>query len=474
MRRQRLSMKILGMCAALAGFLLSADAQAQSLLTGKRLPADRSLNRIGLTRMWSGQATINISRDKVRHLTADEETVFVQSTAGVMSAFDSETGRKLWAVQLGRSDNVSYPAVTNSNLVLFAVGMKLFAMDRKSGDILWELELNRHPSTSPAIDEARLYIGCIDGSVYAYNLLKIQELYNNNLLPQWSNVTQAWRFKSSKAIVSPPISNGRVISFASEDRSLYCATCDQRELVFQIETDRPVSTPLAQKGDSIYFGSGDLNFYNINMNNGRMRWKFVPGTPVKQQPQVIDDSVYITTEHEGMFCVSEATGFLKWTNPQVTAFVGASEDRLYASDRHGNLLVLAKQDGVAIEELSLNHFPIRFPNGRTDRMFMCTSTGLVIALREIQNDFPIYHQFPNNRPILPEMAPEEDQEKPEGAAEGEMPTDDSMPAEESSDPASESSESETESDPDTKPESDTETESESESESKPETESDTK
>ncbi|MFN0198643.1 MAG: PQQ-binding-like beta-propeller repeat protein [Planctomycetaceae bacterium] len=468
MRRQRLSINILGLCAALAGFIISADAQAQSLLTVKRLPSERSLNRIGLTRMWSGQATINASRDKVRHLTADEEMVFVQSTAGVMSAFESETGRKLWAIQLGRSDNISYPAVTNSHIVLFAVGMKLFALERRSGDVLWELDLNRHPSTSPAMDEDRLYIGCIDGSVYAYNLLKIQELYNNNLLPQWSNVTQAWRFKSSKAIVSPPISNGRVISFASEDRSLYCATCDRRELVFQIETDRPVSTPLAQKGDSIFFGSADLNFYNVNMNNGRMRWKFVPGTPVKQAPQVIGDSVYITTEHEGMFCVSEAAGALRWTNPQVTAFVGASDERLYTSDRHGNLLVLAKSDGVAIEELPLNHFTIRYPNSRTDRMFMCTSSGLVIALREIQNDFPVYHQFPDNRPILPEFTPEGEAENPEAGAEGEMPTDESMPAEETSDPAAESTEPEPEPEPDSTPESETEPEPKSESE--PETE----
>ena len=52
-------------------------------------------------------------------------------------------------------------------------------------------------------------------------------------------------------------------------------------------------------------------------------------------------------------------------------------------------------------------FSVRVANDRTDRIFMSTESGLVIALRKRGETIPIYHKFPDRLPILPEVTPEE-------------------------------------------------------------------
>ena len=167
-----------------------------SVAAQPRLPGPRLLDRYGLERAWWGQAMLNTHRDEVTFVTADEEQVYVQASSGTVTAFDAETGKRLWAIQRGRRDAPGQPPVANSELVLVVSGMDLYAFAKWSGELLWEIDLPKIPSTSPTIDDKRVYIGSLDGSVYAFNLDKIGELYNERLLPQWSRVAVDWRFQT--------------------------------------------------------------------------------------------------------------------------------------------------------------------------------------------------------------------------------------------------------------------------------------
>jgi hypothetical protein len=96
-----------------------------------RLPGQWMLNRFGLERAWWGQATLNAARDKVAFVSAEEELVFVQATSGMLTAFDAETGKHLWAVQLGRRDEPTQAPISHKEIVLSIVGLQLYALDRE-------------------------------------------------------------------------------------------------------------------------------------------------------------------------------------------------------------------------------------------------------------------------------------------------------------------------------------------------------
>ncbi|GAB4139975.1 MAG: hypothetical protein Tsb009_09130 [Planctomycetaceae bacterium] len=406
---------------ALCLLLISADVTlAQRNRAIFRLPTQRMLNRYGLERAWMSQATLDPTRDQVRHLVADEDVVYIQSRQGLVTAFDALNGKKLWAAQLGRTSSVSFPITSNDEMAVVITGTQMIALEKYTGKLLWKIGIPSAASTQATMDDDHIYVGARDGSVYAFDLRKIRELFEKNLLPQWSNLTLLWRFKSYKTVVTPPISTGRVVNFASQGGSLYSITTNDRKLVFQFELDGPASAPMAfSRGELdktkksfkryLYLPSEDMKLYCVNMDNGRVRWEYMAGLPIRKAPRVIKDNlrddVYLTPVRGGMHCLNEKTGKLIWRRPDVTEFLAATPTLVYASDQVGNVLLLSRKDGAVIGHLPLRNFQIRLSNGRTDRLFIATKTGLLVCIREQGQSFPIYHQYPDRRPLLPELTP---------------------------------------------------------------------
>ena len=388
----------------LAALTLLTIASSSAFAQGKTLPTSRMLAGFGLERAWWSQATLDLRQDTVRHIVLDEQSLYVQSSGGIISAFDSETGQKRWAVQLGRHNLPSQACVSNADKVLAIVGTTMYALDKIDGELIWKLALPNSPSTSPSVDNRRIYYGTLDGSVYAYDLKKIEELHNDNLLPQWTSVALLWRYKSAGEITTQAISNDLTLNFASRDNSLYALTAADRTLQWQFETDRPVSAPLGHSPGFVYLASEDFNVFCIKQDTGSVRWQFVAGLPIRKEVRVIGDNVYVFPHRGGLYCVSRISGERRWWRPHMEDFVGATKNLLFVSDTQGQIAVLASKDGAQIGSLPLKDFSVRYGNELTDRIYIATETGLVVCIREQNKEFPSYHMYPERQPILPEFA----------------------------------------------------------------------
>ncbi|HEY0984700.1 MULTISPECIES: outer membrane protein assembly factor BamB family protein [unclassified Schlesneria] len=391
------------------------------------LPTHQQLTRIGLERAWWGQAVTNPHRDKVKHVSIDETIVYVQSSSGVTTAFDAENGQQLWAVQLGRFDQPSFAAISNETEAMIIVGSTMYGLDKRTGRTIWTLVLDGQPSTGPAADDTQVYYGTIDGMLHAYSLSKIQRLFEQRRLPQWSLEAQVWTFKAGKEITSPPITNGRVVNFASRDGSLYSISAANRKLIYQLETDQAIVAPLASHGSNMFMASEDLTFFALDLFKGKIRWEFTSGLPVRKAPVAFDNELYVIPDRGGLYSLDPNTGDRRWWKPDLTHFIAATGDAVAASDVDGNLVMISRENGAAIGSLPLHRFVVRPSNDRTDRIYMATEAGLVICLRQTGHSYPVYHRFPDRLPLLPEITPEEGEQAPvkepvkEEAESSEMP-----------------------------------------------------
>lgn len=383
-----------------AGFCL-AVAPVSAQVPQRGLPSRNLLDRFGLERAWSNQSTIDTRSDVVLHLIADEQVVIVQTRAGVLTVFDAESGVKLWDGLLARPNQFSYPAVTNAEDLFIVIGSTIYARDKYTGDELWTLRLPGPPSTSPLVTETRLYVGTLEGSVYAYDLASVAAAQSEGRLPQYAGTTLVWRYGTSNEIVTAPVTNGKIVVFANRGGSLYAVTPSDRSSVYQFETDAASSAPLELVDDSLLYAVGDNNFYCLNAPTGTTRWLHVAEAPIRTKPCVIDNSVFLTPIDAGLYNLSIESGEELWSVPIVTQFIAATPTRIFGSDRAGNVAVLDRNDGAVLGTLPLVDFSIRVSNERTDRMFLATTTGLVTCLRERGAEIPIYHRYPERRPILP-------------------------------------------------------------------------
>lgn len=370
------------------------------------LPSQEMLGRYGLEMAWWGQADLNPREDQIDFLTADERLTYVQTRTGLLTAFSSETGREVWSILPGRPHQQSLPVVSNDDLVVYPVGMHMYGINKTTGDILWELELEHHPSTSPELDANRVFIGSARGNVVCYDLKRIGELFADDQLPELTFLAELWQYQTPGQIMSAPVSDGLVVNIACEAKTLYAVSAPLAELRFQVETSDTITTAMGRNHDSVFLATGET-LLCVRQENGTIRWRFSSGSKIDEPARPIGNDVFVTPNDGGLFCLSVATGLRRWNQPSARAFLAASGEYVYADDSVGNVLVLSRADGSIIGSLPLREFPIRIHNDRTDRLYLGTTSGLVICLREQARTFPMYHRYPERQPIVPILAPDD-------------------------------------------------------------------
>jgi outer membrane protein assembly factor BamB len=91
----------------------------------------------------------------------DEGRVFVVNFGGTMTAFDAAKGRLKWAVQLpGQYAFSSAPSALNGTVYTGGAGDggTLYAVDGKSGKVLWTQSVANGDDSSPAVTDTGVYV----------------------------------------------------------------------------------------------------------------------------------------------------------------------------------------------------------------------------------------------------------------------------------------------------------------------------
>ncbi len=96
----------------------------------------------------------------------DGMSLYVGSKDGAVYAFNVKSGGPPdWLFPTGNGEVLS-PVVVK-DLVIFAAGPTLFALDRTTGDLVWQYPIGANATTEPVVVDGRIYIGADDGNLYA-------------------------------------------------------------------------------------------------------------------------------------------------------------------------------------------------------------------------------------------------------------------------------------------------------------------
>lgn len=404
----------------LVGLSLCATATVRAQQT---LPPQAMLNRYGLEILWSSRAVINPTRDRVSHVVLDEESVYVQTRNGFVTAFDSQSGIRRWSQLVGRIDSPQLPLVSNSDTVLVASGIRLFAYDKWTGTELWEVAIPEAAGTSPVMGESSVFLASQQGSVYAFDLERIYELYHQNRLPQWSHLTRIWRHSTSKPIVHRPLLYGDQLTFVSKTGILYSVKSEDDRLVFQQTTDAEITAPMVDSGPYLFVATDDNHFYCLDKLRGTIQWTFITRDKVRLAPVIINNRCYINTIDATMYCLDMDTGVELWSMRNAKKFVAKTDSYVVSEDTLGNLLLLSPDETTSevtlIGRLPFRRFKLKAQNALTDRIYLVTQDGLVVCLRERGETFPRFFKHPERRPIEPIFVDESELAAP--AENGENP-----------------------------------------------------
>lgn len=276
--------------AALGSLALAASATGQPIESHRILPDQTALGRIGLERSWFAAVPLQAGLERVTHLslTADGTQIFAQTTESRLYCYDSETGRMIWAADLGPASGLAEDVGVNASLAFAINGNFLFALDRATGRQVW-VERMETNATSPvgATDEFVL-VGLANGKMIAYSLKPAED-------PRFQKQSGSpggfsFNFATTGPITAEPIPTQFVVAFASQGGRLYVSRFDPPTLLHRSQYIGPISASMATYGtgpDSMLIvPSNERNLYGINLFTGEQRWVFPTGAPINAQPLV--------------------------------------------------------------------------------------------------------------------------------------------------------------------------------------------
>lgn len=422
---------------------------------GDELIAETEAARYGLTRPWFAQAQVDPARGKVQTVILDSGVLFVQTDQALIQAFDADSGTPLWATEVGARDLLTTTPGVNQRLLAVVNGLDLCLLNRHDGKILWRTKLEAAPSAGPAVSQQRVWVPLANGLVVAYrfkpvkrdptslDLIKPEALTAEQRAARDKERRESYRLEQGPPEVARCHSPGRatvrpLVTFESSaeefvawstEKGYLCMARVSRtmgtgiELRYRLQTEAPIVCEPAYlppdpavTGDSgvIYAASQDGFVHAIQEKTGKHLWRFPTGSPVAESPVVVGAFVLVANQFGGMFCLDAMTGDQVWWTPEVTQFIAASRQRVYAADTLGRLHVLSAPTGSPLAVLPTESLPLKVANAESDRVFMAGKTGTLLCLHEVELSQKVIRHQAADEPeevfdakLLPKAAGEE-------------------------------------------------------------------
>jgi len=153
--------------------------------------------------------------------------------------------------------------------------------------------------TQPVLSSGRLFIGGLDGAMYARNALTGAPL---------------WRYPTGGPIRHSAAVYQDHVFFGSHDTYVYALDAASGQLAWRYKTGGGIATAPAVANNTVYIGSADGIFYALSTADGRLRWSYTVGVPILTAAALSVDgaTVYFGAENITAYALNATDGRLRW------------------------------------------------------------------------------------------------------------------------------------------------------------------
>lgn len=178
------------------------------------------------------------------------------------------------------------PVVADGRLFIGSLNGRMYALDADQDaqggppTVLWAQDVGAPIRHTAVVYEGRVYFGAQDGRVYALDAV---------------SGASVWTFLTGGGITAAPVAGNGTIYIGSSDGNFYALDAASGELLWTYYARAPIltSASLSPDGQVVYFGAEDIHAYALRTADGSLLWR----TPLQGQslaerwPVVVEDTV---------------------------------------------------------------------------------------------------------------------------------------------------------------------------------------
>lgn len=271
------------------------------ILIGDLILSGNSLDGLVAYERETGQVKwrLNVLNGIEGNTTLINRTLFLGGLDGQFYSIDALSGKINWKFPI-RSEFLSEPLLIEENLYVLSGNNTLYSLDAVSGKQNWVYtrqdtsSLSIRGGSKPAYRNETLYLGFSDGA-----LVSLNEKTGN---VKWE--LQLNKGKRFRDIDASPIIDGDYIYVAGYDDRLYCIHADRGEIQWKV--DGGGYSQVTILGDKIYFPTSGGEIIALKKSSGEKIWSYKLNRGIATQIKT----------YKGFLVFGESQGGLVFMNPQ--------------------------------------------------------------------------------------------------------------------------------------------------------------
>jgi outer membrane protein assembly factor BamB len=406
-------------------------------------PPREALDRLNLKLAWSTHIQMDGKKDGIVNMRLTGKHLLIQTRSGLVTQIEAETGRHDWRNRVGNPYQILQPLTYNSSSVFVLNNNYLYGLDRKDGDIRFQMTLPGGISAPPKADEEQIYLPTVQGRLRTYRLPtaemekeiraakaaadaqrdraesesskpagpydqpKIIQKAPGDVVKIGIQPYQVWAGTTNIRLDFQPLLGGDVVALASSNGTLiafrkYPSEEGGTSSLYRFQAEGDLLAAPGQYEDTVYLGSIDANLYAVDMVTGRVLWRHTAGSAIYRKPFATRDDLYVSSERNGLSRLNRETGESLWSitrgkrqlvsQPDLDRVLAVNRKFVYATDRSGRLVVVDRIRGTILSTYDIRDFVVLTPNEWSDRLYLAAQNGLVICLHDREHVLPFDHR----------------------------------------------------------------------------------
>jgi len=258
------------------------------------------------------------------------DAVYSASRAGDVIAFDAKTGKELWSSDLSDVDNersfwgsrvsamlAGGPVAGVNKIFIGSEGGKVYALNTKSGELVWQADIKGEIISSPAVDSGVVVVNTASGIMKAFNADNGEELWE---------IEQDVPALTLRGISQPVIASGGVL-IGTGKGSVNVYLLDKGQQGWSTEIGEPAGSTELERiidvdsspvvfGDKVYAVSSQGNLAAIELKSGRVVWKRQYSS--YRQISIYRNTIFLTNLRGHVYAIDRVSGIERWSNLALT------------------------------------------------------------------------------------------------------------------------------------------------------------
>ncbi|MEW9855037.1 PQQ-binding-like beta-propeller repeat protein [Novosphingobium sp. M1R2S20] len=271
------------------------------------------------TRVWT--ASVAGASNKRRLAAAPvigDGRLFVYDTSGVVSAFNAETGAKLWShpFSSGENDNAIFGggASYDAGNVYVTTGLgEVAALNAADGSEKWRVKPAGPLRGSPTIGFEAVYVMTQDNQIIALNAADGKQLWSESASVSQAGVFGVAAPAAGQGTIVAGYSSGELVAYRYENgRQLWSDALARTSISTEVGSLTDVDAdPIIDRGRVFALGQGG-RMAAYELVTGQRIWELnLAGIST---PAVAGDWVFTLTDRGQLLAIQRTTGKVRWMN----------------------------------------------------------------------------------------------------------------------------------------------------------------